>query len=597
MVARRKNAFEAEGQEMNKSERIFAQLQKNHLIALLTPKNAAQCVKAYELCHPEGVVLEVAFRREAAEQGIKAILKKYPKALVLAGTVLTVEQAERAIHAGAAGIISADYIPSVVNFCVRKDILCVPGGLSDVGKQLSQKAAAYECSLEELRKQYPYQWVYKLFPAFSGALNHMDLPQSWRGPFKDITVLYTGGINSDTLKDAYRKDPKGVFCGSDLTKHVDEPEKMKEDLMRWKEVIRPQKPAILPRPRTGPQADSGSFRVVTFGELMLRLSPPQGIRLSNARTFDVNFGGAEANVAVALANFGVHACFVSALPVHDVGANALSVLQKYGVDTQFIRREGYRMGLYYLEHGSGPRPSRVLYDRTLSAASQLKPGDIEWERIFENASWFHWTGITPALSDSLSDLLQEGLETANKLRIKVSVDLNYRKKLWSEEKAKKRMTSLMSYVNVLIGNEEDPIKIFGWTPKGTDVEKGRLNSEGYKDLTESLIQQFGFEKVAISLRESVSASENFWSACLADGRKFHLSPRYHVWIIDRIGAGDAFAAGLIYSLSKGKPDAEALSFGVAAACLKHSVLGDFSLATVDEVETFAAGMTTGRVQR
>ncbi len=582
---------------MNASARIFEHLKKNHLIALLTPASSAQCVKAYELCHPLGVTLEVAFRSEEAEEGIKAIIAKHPDALVLAGTVLSVDQAERAIRAGVAGVVSADYIPSVLDLCVRKDVLCVPGGLSDVGKQLAQKAAAYGCSLEELKKRYPYQWVYKLFPALSGTLNHLDLPQSWKGPFKDITIIYTGGINSVTLREAFRKDPKGIFCGSDLTKHVDQPDRMIEDIRRWKEVIESPKSSISEREKSGSMSKPGKLRVVTFGELMLRLSPPLGTRLSNAKVFDVNFGGAEANVAVALANFGVNSCFVSALPSNDIGANALSVLRKHGVDTQFIRRIEKRMGLYYLEHGSGLRPSKVVYDRTSSAISQMKPGDLDWEQVFENTAWFHWTGITPALSDSVADLLQEGLETANKLGVKVSVDLNYRKKLWTEEQAKTRMTALMPYVDVLIGNEEDPTRIFGLTPNGTDFERGRLNVEGYEDLAESLAKQFGFEKVAITLRESISATENFWSACLFDGQKLHQGPRFHVWIVDRVGTGDAFAAGLIYACLKGKTGPEALSFGIASACLKHSVVGDFSLATVDEVETFAAGNTTGRVQR
>ena len=330
---------------------------------------------------------------------------------------------------------------------------------------------------------------------------------------------------------------------------------------------------------------------------MLRLSSPHGVRLSRARTFDVHFGGAEANVAVSLSNFGMFSRFVSALPLNDIGANALSVLKMYGVDTQFIRRFGQRMGTYYLEHGSGPRPSKVVYDRGLSALSQLKPGDVEWERVFQDADWFHWTGITPALSESLAELLQEGLEAANKLGIKVSVDLNYRKKLWSEKEARSCLTALMPYVNVLFGNEEDPIRVFGLTPKDSDVEKGRINVEGYKELAESLVKQFGFEKVAITLRESISASENFWSAVLFDGKKLYQGPRHHVWIVDRVGTGDAFAAGLIYGFLKGKTEPDALSFGIAAACLKHSVLGDFSLATVEEVEAFAEGQNTGRVQR
>ncbi len=582
---------------MNRSARIFERLLRHQLIALLAPKSPAQCVTAYELCDALGVTLEVAFRTEAAEKGIDAIRKKFPDALVLAGTVLTVQQAECAIQAGASGIVSSDYVPSVVEFCAQKDIMCVPGGLSDVGKQLAQKAAVYRCSLEELRIKYPYQWIYKLFPAFSGTLDHLDLPRSWRGPYGNLTVIYTGGIDGVTLKKAFRKDPKGIFCGSDMTKHIDEPEKMTSDIQEWKAVLKSVGPSVTTKIKRRPKEESGRPRVVTFGELMLRLSPAPGVRMSRSKSLDVHFGGAEANVAVSLSNFGIGSRFVSALPLNDIGANALSVLQMYGLDTQFIRRSGNRMGIYYLELGSGPRPSKIIYDRDLSAFSQLKPGDIDWERVFQDADWFHWTGITPALSVSVAELLYEGLVTANKLGIKVSVDLNYRKKLWSEKDARSRMTALMPHVDVLFGNEEDPVRVFGLMPKDSDVEKGRINVEGYEELAGSLLKRFGFEKVIITLRESISASANFWSAVLFDGQKLIQGPRHHVWIVDRIGTGDAFAAGLIYSFLKGKTDTDALSFGIAAACLKHSVLGDFGLATVEEVEAFAQGQTTGRVER
>jgi 2-dehydro-3-deoxygluconokinase len=222
---------------------------------------------------------------------------------------------------------------------------------------------------------------------------------------------------------------------------------------------------------------------------------------------------------------------------------------------------------------------------------------VDWETVLDGARWFHWTGITPALSDSLLGTLRNGLELAKKNGIRVSVDLNYRKKLWAEEKAQAVMTSLMSYVDILIGNEEDPIKVFGIKPEGTDVDKGKLNVEGYRDLTKILVDQFHFEKVAITLRESISASENFWSACLFNGEEFILGPRYHVPIVDRVGTGDAFAAGLIYSLLQGKKDKEALAAGIAAASFKHSILGDFNIVSLQEVERLASGETSGRVQR
>jgi 2-dehydro-3-deoxygluconokinase len=338
-------------------------------------------------------------------------------------------------------------------------------------------------------------------------------------------------------------------------------------------------------------------KVVTFGELMMRLSPVSGIRLEQAAQLDVNFGGAEANVAVCLARFGIHACHVTALPDNNLGESALRALRMNSVDTQFVLRKGARLGLYFLEYGSGSRPSRVIYDRADSSFSRLKSDEIDWEQVLEHASWFHWTGITPALGDSVEACLRKGLETAKKQGITVSVDLNYRKKLWSDEKAKAVMEELMPYVDVLIGNEEDPTHIFGISPEGTNVDAGRLNRERYKHLAEKIVDRYGVKKVAITLRESVSASENVWSACLLDGKEFYLSPKHKVWIIDRVGTGDAFAAGLIYGLLEGKSDPESLSLGVAAACLKHSIHGDFALIGIEEVERLSAGEKSGRIQR
>lgn len=582
---------------MNISRKAFREIQKHQLIALLTPKSKSECVKAYEILRPLNVVLEIALRSEHAVEGIEAILKKHPGASVLAGTVMTREQAEKAIQAGAAGIVSADYIPAVVDVCVEKDVMCVPGGLSDAGKQLVRKAEGYGCSLQELQEKYPYQWVYKLFPAFSGKLSNIDLSDSWKGPYRNLSILYTGGITLDTLKEAVNKDPNGIFCASALTKHISDPGQMKKEILRWKEALKPDSP----KPERDFKAEKGieapGLRAVTFGELMIRFSPLSGVRLQNARNFDLNFGGAEANVAVSLARFGIDASFVSALPPNDLGDHALGTLRMHGVDTRFILRSGDRMGIYYLEPGSGLRPSKVLYDRAHSSFSEISPADLDWERILDNAQWFHWTGITPALSDSAAAALRKGLGIAKKKGITVSVDLNYRKKLWSEEKARRVMTGLMEYVDILFGNEEDSSSVFGIRPRRTNVAKGSLDAGAYREVAKSLLKRFGLKKVAISLRESLSASENIWSACLLSGDKFITTKKHRVWIVDRVGTGDAFAAGLICSFLKGKTDREALDFGVAASCLKHSICGDFNLVKIEEVERIAAGETTGRVQR
>ncbi|MGB2906078.1 MAG: KHG/KDPG aldolase/sugar kinase fusion protein [Candidatus Aminicenantaceae bacterium] len=582
---------------MGETNTIFERMCRSRLVALLSPMTAEECVSAYEIAESEGIVLEIALRSVSAIAGIKAVRSQHPEALVLAGTVMTREQARLAIEAGAAGVVSADYIPEVVEECIDHDVMCIPGGLSDAGKQLAQKAALYGCTLEELRERYPHQWVYKLFPAFSHEKSRMDLASAWRGPFKGLTVLYTGGVSLATLEPAVRADPRGVFCASALTKNLDRPDQMREDIREWLRVLDPTSSSVTQMQLDSEVATEAGPRVVTFGELMLRLSPPQGERLRNAPRFQAHFGGSEANVAASLAGFGLPSSFVTALPANDLGDNAMASLRASGVDTSAVLRQGDRLGVYYLEHGSGVRPSKVVYDRAHSSLAQISSSNLDWERILEGAAWFHWSGITPALGEGPALALRAGLETAKRQGLTVSVDLNFRKKLWSEAKAREVMEPLMSFVDICIGNEEDPTRIFGLAPAGSDVEMGRLDSEGYQGLCRSLREAYGFQKVAITLRESVSASENRWSACLDNGGEFLLGPRYEIPILDRVGTGDAFAGGLIYSLLLGKKDPEALAFAVAAAAWKHSLYGDFNRADVEEIERLAAGDASGRIRR
>jgi len=579
---------------MNKSEKIFNLLKKNRLVALLNPKSTSECVRAYKILKREEITLEIALRSPYAEKGIKEVMDRYPDALILAGTVMTEKQAEKVIGLGAAGVVSADYIPGVVEACIKKDILCVPGGLSDIGKQLVQKAEGYGLSLDALRKKHPYQWVYKLFPAFSGDRDNMALKKAWEGPYRDITVFYTGGINLENLEQANAFDPEGIFCASALTKNISDPDLMKKDISLWKNVLSPGRAVRKKKtvPKKGPVP-----KVVTFGEIMLRLSPDKGFRLENADTLNIHFGGAEANVAVSLARFGMGSFFVSSVPKNDIGDAAVNTLKEFGVDTRFIKRSGDRLGIYYLEHGLGPRPSKVVYDRKGSSVSQILPDAFDWEEILQDAQWFHWTGITPALGDSVEKCLCRGLKTAKDLGVIVSADLNYRKKLWDEPKAQAVMTKLMEYTDIMIGNEEDSTCVFGIKPEKSDVSKGKLDAEGYKQMMETLCRRFDLEKAAITLRESLSATENNWSACLFNGKEFITGPKYKVWITDRVGTGDAFAAGLIFSLLKGENDKKALEFGIASAVLKHTVYGDFNIVSVREVERLARGETHGRVRR
>lgn len=338
-------------------------------------------------------------------------------------------------------------------------------------------------------------------------------------------------------------------------------------------------------------------KVVTFGEIMLRLSPPGYQRFVQAESFDVVYGGGEANVAVSLANYGLDSYFVTKVPKHEIGQAAVNHLRRFGVNTEYIARGGDRLGIYFLEMGASQRPSKVVYDRANSAISQVKPGEFDWDKIFAGAEWFHFTGITPALGDGAAEVTLEAVKAAKTKGIKVSADLNYRKKLWTPEKANRVMSGLMEYVDIAIGNEEDAEKVFGIKAASTDITTGKLNEEGYREVAKELADRFGFEKVAITLRESISASDNNWSALLYDGREAYRSRIYKVHIVDRVGGGDSFAGGLIYSLLSGKSTREALEFAVAASCLKHTIFGDFNLVSAAEVETLAGGDASGRVQR
>ena len=341
-------------------------------------------------------------------------------------------------------------------------------------------------------------------------------------------------------------------------------------------------------------------KIVTMGEIMLRLSTPNNEKFIQADEFDINYGGGEANVAVSLANYGHDAEFVSALPKNPIGDAAIATLRKYNVGTKHISRSGERVGIYFLETGSAMRASNVVYDRANSSISTAKADEFDFDEIFKDADWFHFTGITPAVSDSAAKLTEVALKAAKKAGVTVSVDLNFRKKLWSSEKAKRIMTNLMQYVDVCIGNEEDAEKVLGFKPGNTDVTAGELELNGYVDIFNQMCDQFKFKYVISSLRESFSASNNAWSACIMDGatREFYHSKKYHITpIVDRVGGGDSFAAGLICGLCDKKDFKSALEFAVAASALKHTIPGDFNLVTREDVEGLAGGDGSGRVQR
>lgn len=339
------------------------------------------------------------------------------------------------------------------------------------------------------------------------------------------------------------------------------------------------------------------MRVVTFGEIMLRLAPENYLRFVQADRLEATFGGAEANVAVSLANFGEDVAFVSKLPTHEIGQSAINSLREFGVDTSFVARGGERVGIYYCEKGASQRPSKVIYDRAGSAIATATGDDFDWDKIFDGAKWFHFTGITPALSDTLSGIVLQAVKSAKEKGITVSCDLNFRKKLWSKEKAKEVMSEICKYVDICIANEEDAKDVFGIEAENTDIESGKLNEQGYVSVAKQLVDKFGFKAVAITLRESISANDNYWSGMLYTDGKAVFSRKYAMHIVDRVGGGDSFGAGLIHSLLAGKNATDAIEFAVAASCLKHSIEGDYNMVSKEEVEALANGNASGRVQR
>ena len=338
-------------------------------------------------------------------------------------------------------------------------------------------------------------------------------------------------------------------------------------------------------------------KVITFGEIMLRLAPEGYYRFVQADTFGATYGGGEANVAVSLANYGFDAKFVTKLPAHEIGQAAVNSLRKYGVDTSYITRGGDRVGIYFLEKGASQRPSKVIYDRAGSSIATATKEDFNWKEIFDGAEWFHFTGITPALNDEVAAICLEACKAAKENGVTISCDLNYRNKLWSKEKAGEVMGELCKYVDVCVANEEDAADVFGIHAANTDVTTGTVNHEGYKDVAKQLADRFGFSKVAITLRESISANDNNWSAMLYDGNDYFFSKKYKMHIVDRVGGGDSFGGGLIAASLNGFDSQATIEFAVAASCLKHSIEGDMNLVSMDEVLKLAGGDGSGRVQR
>ncbi|MGI5173837.1 sugar kinase [Treponema sp. OMZ 840] len=337
--------------------------------------------------------------------------------------------------------------------------------------------------------------------------------------------------------------------------------------------------------------------VVSFGEIMMRLNPKGFERFVQADEMEISYGGGEANVAVSLANYGCNARYVTKLPANDLGQSALNSLRHFGVDTSFIVRGGQRLGLYFVEKGASQRASKVIYDRKDSAIALASASDFDWDRIFEGASWFHFTGITPALGGDMPDVCLAACKKAKEKGLSVSCDLNYRKKLWTRDEAQKVMSSLMPYIDLCIANEEDASDVFGIKAENTDIDGGKLDKKAYVSVAKQICERFGCKKTAITLRGSLSASVNEWGGMLYDGGEAFFSKNYMIQIVDRVGGGDSFGSALIYALLENYAGQEAIEFAVAASALKHTIEHDFNLVSVDEVKALAGGNASGRVQR
>ena len=561
---------------------ILEQIQKIGVVPVIAIDDANLAPDLARALLAGGLPLaEVTLRTEAGEQAIRRIADEIPEVLVGAGTVLTAEQARRAQEAGAKFVVSPGFNPEVVAWCVANNMSVVPGCAtpSDMERALG---FGLECV--------------KFFPAEqAGGLAYLKAVSA---PYPQLHFIPTGGISPKNLRE-YLNFGKILACGGSWMCpkeliNAGEWDKITR-LCKEAAAIKNKEHTIKKRPQV--KAELKAKKVVSFGELMLRLAPEGYLRFVQADRFEATLGGAEANVAVDLACMGVKAAFVTKLPAHEIGQLAVNALRRFGVNTAHVLRGGARVGIYYCEKGASQRASKVIYDRAGSSIAEAKPGEFDWDSIFADTDWFHFTGITPALGEGCAALCLEACQAAQARGIPVSCDLNYRKNLWSREQAGRVMAGLMPYVSLLIANEEDAADVFGVHAAGSDIEGGQLSHAGYEQVARQLGERFGIPEIAVTLRQSISASDNIWAAMLYANGECHFSRKYAVHIVDRVGGGDSFGAGLIFASLEGQSAQDRLEFAVAASCLKHSVEGDFNLVSAEEVRRLAAGSGSGRVQR
>jgi 2-dehydro-3-deoxygluconokinase len=572
---------------INEMENVFEQVALYKIIPVIRIDDVSKAIPLAKALKDGGLpVAEITFRTKEAEQAIAKITSEMPEMLVGAGTVLTIEQVDKAIHAGAKFIVSPGLNPRIVQYCIDKKIPIIPG-CSNAGN-IEQ---ALELGIN----------VVKFFPAEQAG--GVEMIKALAAPYINVKFIPTGGINEGNI-NKYLSFGKVLACGGSWMvnqKLIDEGnyEKITSLTRKAVAITRPVDEEVSREAKIAKVADFSKKEgsIVTFGEIMLRLAPQGYLRFTQANSFEAIFGGGEANVAASLANFGAKAKFVTKLPSHDIGNMAMMALKKVDVDTSAIVRGGKRVGIYYLEKGASQRPSKVIYDRAGSSVAEASKDDFNWDEIFSDAKWFHFTGITPALGDNVAEICKLACIAAKRRNIVISCDLNFRKNLWTSDKANKIMTELMKYVDVCIANEEDAEKVFGIKAENSNVTAGTINKDGYKSVAKQLADQFGCKFVAITLRSSISASDNNWAAMLYDGDSYYFSKEYKVHIVDRVGGGDSFGAGLIYGLTSGYSSSDSLEFATAASCLKHSIEGDINAVTVSEVLALMGGDGSGRVQR
>ncbi|MBQ8441395.1 MAG: bifunctional 4-hydroxy-2-oxoglutarate aldolase/2-dehydro-3-deoxy-phosphogluconate aldolase [Clostridia bacterium] len=526
--------------------------------------------------------LEVTLRSEVSLQAISEIVKNYPDLHILAGTVLTVEQAQAALDAGASGLVMPGYDDEIVNFAIEKEIPIVPGCVTAADIQKGYKKG--------LR-------VFKFFPAEQcGGLAAIKLLS---GPFKGAKFLPTGGMNYKNI-GTYLKESCILACGGSYMADAKLLAAKDFDTVRenCKRAVRISKGEEIEKTeflRTGIKDPSKS--IVGFGDFMLRLNPEGYLKFIQADRFVVNYTGAEANVCTSLSYMGMNTEFVTRLPDNLISECALANLRKFNVGTNYIAKGGDRIGLFYAEKGASQRPSKIVYDRKASAFATCKAEDFDWDKIFKGASHFHFTGITPALGENVAKACEAACIAAKKKGLTVSCDLNYRKNLWTREQAKETMSKLLPYVDILIANEEDSADVLGICAKDTDINSGVLSHEGYIDVAKQIHETYGVPTVAITLRKSISASDNDWSAMLYTGGQAYFSKEYRIHIVDRVGGGDSFGAGLIYAYQNGFEAQEQIEFAAAASCLKQSIELDVNISSVSDILSLMGGNASGRVQR